>query len=98
CVLLTLPPPSTTLLFPSRRSSDLLQSYCQDRFFHTEFDEDGLNVLTSEAIESLPRTTPLEELSRSFQALLSSVKEEERPLVHEAWKATIARLQEEGVS
>jgi hypothetical protein len=26
------------------------------------------------------------------------VKEEERPLVHEAWKATVARLQEEGVS
>jgi len=75
-----------------------LQSYCQEHFFHTEFDEDGLNVLTSEAIESLPRTTPLEELGRSFQSLLSNVKEEERPLVHEAWKATVARLQEEGVS
>ena len=75
-----------------------LQSYCQDRFFHTEFDEDGLNVLTTEAMESLPRTTPLEELGRSFQSLLSNVKEEERPLVHEAWKATVARLQEEGVS
>src|SRR5438034_892400 len=75
-----------------------LQSYCQERFFHTEFDEDGLNVLTSEAIESLPRTTPLEELGRSFQSLLSNVKEEERPLVHEAWNATVARLQEEGVS
>jgi len=75
-----------------------LQSYCQERFFHTEFDEDGLNVLSTEAIESLPRTTPLEELGRSFQSLLSNVKEEERPLVHEAWKATVARLQEEGVS
>ena len=75
-----------------------LQSYCQERFFHTEFDEDGLNVLTTEAIESLPRTTPLEELGRSFQSLLSNVKEEERQLVHEAWKATVARLQEEGVS
>jgi len=75
-----------------------LQSYCQERFFHTEFDEDGLNVLTTEAIESLPRTTPLEELGRSFQSLLSNVKEEERLLVHEAWKATVARLQEEGVS
>ena len=59
--------------------------------------EDGLNVLTSEAVESLPRTTPLEELGRSFQSLLSNAKEEERPLVHEAWKATVARLQEEGV-
>jgi DNA repair protein SbcD/Mre11 len=75
-----------------------LQSYCQERFFHTEFDEDGLNVLSTEAIESLPRTTPLEELGRTFQNLLSNVKEDERPLVHEAWKATVARLQEEGVS
>src|SRR5216683_160245 len=75
-----------------------LQSYCQERFFHTEFDEDGLNVLTTEALESMPRTTPLEELDRAFQALLANVKEEERPIVHEAWKATVARLQEEGVS
>src|SRR5256884_9050774 len=73
-----------------------LQSYCQDRFFHTEFDEDGLNVLTSEAIESLPRTTPLEELGRSLQSLLSYVKEEELALGAEAWTATAARFQEEG--
>src|SRR5438094_9387359 len=65
-----------------------LQSYCQQRLFHTEFHEDGLNVLTSKAIESLPRTTPLEELGRSLEYLVSNVSEEERPLAHEAWKAT----------
>ncbi len=75
-----------------------LLAYCQERFFHVEFDEDGLNVLSIEPLESLPRTTPLEELDRTFQNLLSNVKDEERPLVQEAWKVTIAKLQVEGVS
>ncbi len=75
-----------------------LLAYCQDRFFHVEFDEDGLNVLTAEPLESFPRTTPLEELNRTFQSLLSNVKDVDRPLVQEAWKGTVARLQEEGVS
>jgi len=75
-----------------------LLAYCQDRFFHVEFDEDGLDVLNVTPLESLPKTTPLEELNRTFQGLLSNVKDDERPIVHEAWKATVARLQEEGVS
>ena len=75
-----------------------LLSYCQDRFFNVEFDEEGLNVLSMEPLESLPRTTPLQELDRTFQNLIANVKEDERPLVHEAWKGTIARLQEEGVN
>ncbi len=75
-----------------------LLAYCQDRFFHVDFDEDGLNVLTLAPLESLPKTTPLEELNRTFQALLSNVKNDECPIVQEAWKATVARLQEEGVS
>lgn len=75
-----------------------LLAYCQDRFFHVEFDEDGLNVLTMEPLDSLPRTTPLEELDRTFQNLLANVKAEDLPLVHEAWKGTITRLQEEGVA
>src|SRR6059036_174101 len=75
-----------------------LLSYCQDHFFHVEFDEDGLNLLTMEPLESLPRTSPVEELDRTFQNLLAKVKEEERPLVQEAWKGTVARLREEGVS
>ncbi len=74
-----------------------LLSYCQDKFFHIEFDEQHLNVESMEPIESLPMTTPLEELDRTFQNLLSNVKEDERPLVQEAWKGTIAMLQEEGV-
>ena len=74
-----------------------LLSYCQDRFFHVEFDEQNLNVLSMDPIESLPRTTPLQELDRTFQNLLSNVKQDERPVVHEAWKGTIAKLQEEGV-
>ena len=75
-----------------------LTTYCQDRFFHVEFDEEGLNVSSMQPLASLPRTTPLEELDRTFQNLVANVKEEERPIVHEAWKATIARLQGEGVS
>ena len=75
-----------------------LLAYCQDKFFHVEFDEDGLNVLTLEPLDSLPRTTPLEELDRTFHNLLAKVKVEDRPLVQEAWKSTISRLQEEGVT
>jgi DNA repair exonuclease SbcCD nuclease subunit len=75
-----------------------LMTFCQGRFFHVEFDEEGLNVLSMEPLESLPRTTPLEELGRTFQNLMSNVKEDERPLVHEAWRGTLAKLQEEGVS
>lgn len=79
-----------------KRSS--LLALCEGQFFHVEFDEDDLNALTVEPLESLPRNTPLEELDRTFQGLLSKAKEEERPLVQEAWKATVSKLQEEGVS
>ncbi|MBO0887764.1 metallophosphoesterase [Candidatus Bathyarchaeota archaeon] len=75
-----------------------LQSFCQDRFFHVEFDEEGLNVLSMQPLESLPKSSPIEELNRTFQSLLSNSKELERPLVQEAWKSTVARLREEGVS
>jgi len=75
-----------------------LLSYGQDRFFHLEFDEEGLNVLAQEPLESLPKTTPLQELDRTFRDLLEKAKEEEKPLVHEAWKLTSSKLQEEGVS
>lgn len=75
-----------------------LLAYCEGRFFHVDFDENDLNALTIEPLDSLPRNTPLEELNRTFETLLSKVKEEERPLVHEAWKGTVAKLQGEGVS
>ncbi len=75
-----------------------LLSFCQDRFFHVEFDEQALNVLTQTPLESLPKTTPLQELDRTFASLLEKAKDDEKPLVHEAWKLTSSKLQEEGVS
>ena len=57
-----------------------------------------MNVLAQEPLESLPKTTPLQELDRTFRDLLEKAKEEEKPLVHEAWKLTSSKLQEEGVS
>jgi hypothetical protein len=74
-----------------------LYTYAQDKFFHIEFDEEQLNVLTMVPLESLPKTTPLQELDRTFQNLLEKAGEQERPLVQEAWKLTVAKLQEEGV-
>ncbi len=75
-----------------------LLSFTEDKFFHAEFDEEGLNVLTQAPLESLPKTTPLEEIDRTFQSLLAQARDDEKPLVQEAWKTTVAKLQEEGVS
>jgi len=75
-----------------------LQVYSQDKFFHVEFDEEPLNILTQAPLESLPKTTPLQELDRTFRDLLVKAKDAEKPLVQEAWKLTTTRLQEEGVS
>jgi DNA repair exonuclease SbcCD nuclease subunit len=75
-----------------------LLAYSQDKFFHVDFDEDGLNVLTMIPLESLPKTTPLEEIDRTFQTLLEKATEQERPIVQDAWKLVLAKLQEEGVS
>ena len=75
-----------------------LQAFCQDKFFHVEFDEEGLNVLTQAPLDSLPKTTPLQELDRTFRNFLEKAKDDEKPLVQEAWKFTTTKLQEEGVS
>ncbi len=75
-----------------------LQSFTDNKFFHAEFDEEGLNVLTQAPLESLPKTTPLQEIDRTFQGLLVRARDEEKPLVQEAWKTTVVKLQEEGVS
>ena len=74
-----------------------LYTYAEDKFFHIEFDEEQLNVLTMVPLESLPKTTPLQELDRTFQNLLTKAGDQDRPLVQEAWKLTVAKLQEEGV-
>jgi DNA repair exonuclease SbcCD nuclease subunit len=83
------------LLSTYKRSA--LYTYAQDKFFHIEFDEEQLNVLTMVPLESLPKTTPLQELDRTFKNLLEKAGDQERPLVQEAWKLTVAKLQEEGV-
>ncbi len=75
-----------------------LLAFSQEKFFHTEFDEDGLNILTQLPLNSLPRTTPLQELDRTFQKLLENARDDEKPLVQEGWKLTVAKLQEEGVT
>ncbi|HZY47981.1 MAG TPA: metallophosphoesterase [Candidatus Bathyarchaeia archaeon] len=75
-----------------------LYTFAEDKFFHIEFDEEQLNVLTIAPLESLPKTTPLQELDRTFQSLLAQANDQQRPLVHEAWKLTVAKLQEEGVA
>ncbi len=75
-----------------------LLTFTENKFFHAEFDEEGLNVLTQAPLESLPKTTPLEEIDRTFQGLLVKARDDEKPLVQEAWKMTVAKLQEEGVS
>ena len=74
-----------------------LYTYAQDKFFHIEFDEEQLSVLTMVPLESLPKTTPLQELDRTFQNLLEKAGDQEKSLVQEAWKLTVAKLQEEGV-
>src|SRR6266487_3143793 len=66
-------------------------------FVWLELDEEQLNVLTMVPLESLPKTTPLQELDRTFQNLLEKAGDQERPLVQEAWKLTVSKLQEEGV-
>ena len=74
-----------------------LYTYAEGKFFHIEFDEEQLNVLNMIPLESLPKTTPLQELDRTFQNLLTKAGDQDRPLVQEAWKLTVAKLQEEGV-
>jgi DNA repair protein SbcD/Mre11 len=76
----------------------ILLAYTQDKFFHAEFDENELNILTQTPLESLPRTTPIQELDRTFQSLIERARDDEKLLVQEAWKMTAAKLQEEGVN
>lgn len=74
-----------------------LYTFAEDRFFHVEFNEDQLHIKTMAPIESLPKTTPLQELDRTFQNMVAKAGEQDRPMVQEAWKLTVAKLQEEGV-
>jgi len=75
-----------------------LLDYTSDRFFYTEFDEERLNLLTQTPLEALSNTTPLQELDRTFQNLLSNAKDDQKSIVNEAWKRTAAKLQDQGVA
>jgi DNA repair protein SbcD/Mre11 len=75
-----------------------LQTYTEDKFFHAEFNEDQLALTTQTPLEPLPKTTPLQEIDRTFQDILARAPDQDKPLVQEAWKSTLAKLQEEGVT
>ncbi len=79
-----------------KRSS--LLSLANDQFFYTEFDEEKLNLENQPRPDALPNTTPLEEIDRTFRTFLTKAKDDEKPLVNEAWKLTSARLQDQGVA
>ncbi|MEM2882669.1 MAG: DNA repair exonuclease [Candidatus Bathyarchaeia archaeon] len=79
----------------SYRRPEIL-SFCQGRAFHCFVDEGDLEILSPEAPEPLPRTTPLQELERCFRALMGAAGPEERPILEEALALSRARLQEAG--
>jgi exonuclease SbcD len=79
-----------------KRSS--LLDYTSNRCFFTEFDEERLNLLTKAPLEALSNTTPVQELDRTFKSLLSNAKDDQKPIVNEAWKLTAAKLQDQGVA
>src|SRR5256712_7732252 len=72
-----------------------LLDYTSDRFFYTEFGEERLNLLTQTPLEALSNTTPLQELDRTFQNLLSNAKHDQKSIVNKAWKLTAARSQDQ---
>ena len=77
-----------------RRSE--IQSFAHNKFFNLVFDESEMQIRKPEAIQPLPRTTPLKELRRYFQKQLEKADEEEKGLLLEALKMCEQRLQEAG--
>jgi len=77
-----------------RRSE--IQSFAHDKFFHVIFDESEMQIKRPEAVQPLPRTTPLKELRRYFETQLGRAKGEERSLLLEALKICEEKLQEAG--
>ncbi len=71
-------------------------SHAQDKFFTLLIEEEDLEIETEEVMEPLPRTTPLEEVRRYFQALISKAKEQERAVILEAQRLCESKLQEAG--
>ena len=71
-------------------------SFAQGKFFHCAIEED-FAIEAPEPIEALARTTPLTELRRYFENLVSSAQEEgERQILREALQLSESKLQEAG--
>jgi len=86
---------ATAEALASYRRPEIL-SFCQGRVFHCFVYEDELEILSPEAPEPLPRTTPLQELERHFRRLIEGAGPDERPILEEALALSRARLQEAG--
>lgn len=71
-------------------------SFAQGKFFHCSIEED-FDTEALEPLEALARTTPLTELRRYIESLLSSAQEEEeRQILREALDLSESKLREEG--
>jgi exonuclease SbcD len=77
-----------------RRSELILQN--EGKFFHLAVDESNLEIESPEAIQALPRTTPLEELRRHFTVAIESSTGEEKEILEEALRLCQAKLEEAG--
>ena len=71
-------------------------TFAQGNFFHCSIEED-FTIEAREAIEALARTTPLTELRRFIDSLLSSTQDEvERQILQEALRLSESKLREAG--
>ena len=77
------------------RRSELLM-HGEGKFFHLAVDESELEIESPEPIKALPRTTPLEELRRHFEAALAGASSEEKEILEEALRLCQAKLEEAG--
>lgn len=73
-----------------------LLSRFSEKFFYLEFDEEKMDVQVKGTVEALPRTTPIQELRRYFEARMAEAKEEERQRLREAMALSERMLQEAG--
>lgn len=71
-------------------------SFCQDKFFHSFVEEDEVSVQSTNTLEPLVRTTPLQEIERHFRQLMEGSGQQEKAIVEEALQLSKAKLQEAG--
>ncbi len=72
-----------------------LLSFAQGKFFHFSIEEE-FDIEVPQLLEALPRTTPLGELRRYFEKMMSAADEEERRILEEARKLSEGKLEEAG--